>query len=58
MCFTNHPLIQGKFIRIHFGTSGKLSGGDIESYLLEKSRVIFQLPAERGYHIFYQVYLM
>uniref|UniRef100_H2Z1P7 Myosin motor domain-containing protein n=1 Tax=Ciona savignyi TaxID=51511 RepID=H2Z1P7_CIOSA len=45
----------GKFIRIHFGTSGKLSGGDIESYLLEKSRVIFQLPAERGYHIFYQI---
>nr|CAB3264111.1 myosin-7 [Phallusia mammillata] len=45
----------GKFIRIHFGTSGKLSGGDIESYLLEKSRVIFQLPAERSYHIFYQI---
>nr|XP_039265787.1 LOW QUALITY PROTEIN: myosin-16-like [Styela clava] len=45
----------GKFIRIHFGTTGKLSGGDIESYLLEKSRVIFQLKAERSYHIFYQI---
>merc|ERR1712045_182039 len=27
----------GKFIRIHFTTSGKLCGCDIESYLLEKS---------------------
>ncbi|XP_029909030.1 myosin heavy chain, fast skeletal muscle-like isoform X3 [Myripristis murdjan] len=45
----------GKFIRIHFGTSGKLSSADIETYLLEKSRVTFQLPDERGYHIFYQM---
>ena len=47
--------IQGKFIRIHFGTNGKLSGGDIEVYLLEKSRIVYQLKAERNYHIFYQV---
>uniref|UniRef100_A0A8P4KGB0 Myosin heavy chain, fast skeletal muscle n=1 Tax=Dicentrarchus labrax TaxID=13489 RepID=A0A8P4KGB0_DICLA len=45
----------GKFIRIHFGTTGKLSSADIETYLLEKSRVTFQLPAERGYHIFFQM---
>ena len=50
--------VQGKFIRIHFGTTGKLSGGDIESYLLEKSRVIYQLSAERSYHIFYQVKIL
>uniref|UniRef100_A0A3P8V5S4 Myosin, heavy chain 6, cardiac muscle, alpha n=1 Tax=Cynoglossus semilaevis TaxID=244447 RepID=A0A3P8V5S4_CYNSE len=45
----------GKFIRIHFGTSGKLSSADVETYLLEKSRVTFQLKAERNYHIFYQI---
>uniref|UniRef100_A0A671VVR9 Myosin heavy chain, fast skeletal muscle-like n=1 Tax=Sparus aurata TaxID=8175 RepID=A0A671VVR9_SPAAU len=45
----------GKFIRIHFGTTGKLASADIETYLLEKSRVSFQLPDERGYHIFYQI---
>ncbi|CAL9694920.1 unnamed protein product [Knipowitschia caucasica] len=45
----------GKFIRIHFGTTGKLASADIETYLLEKSRVTFQLEKERGYHIFYQM---
>ncbi|XP_030646541.1 myosin heavy chain, fast skeletal muscle-like [Chanos chanos] len=45
----------GKFIRIHFGTTGKLSSADIETYLLEKSRVTFQLADERSYHIFYQI---
>ncbi|ELW69586.1 Myosin-7B [Tupaia chinensis] len=53
----------GKFIRIHFGPSGKLASADIDSCesgrveedLLEKSRVIFQLPGERGYHVYYQI---
>ncbi|KAK8736464.1 hypothetical protein OTU49_005019, partial [Cherax quadricarinatus] len=39
----------GKFIRIHFQPNGKLSGADIEVYLLEKARVISQQPAERSY---------
>jgi len=45
----------GKFIRIHFGGTGKLSGADIESYLLEKARVISQQSLERSYHIFYEM---
>jgi len=45
----------GKFIRIHFGLSGKLSGADIENYLLEKARVISQQTLERSYHIFYEM---
>merc|ERR1711876_117462 len=45
----------GKFIRIHFTTSDKLAGCDIESYLLEKSRITQQQEVERSYHIFYQL---
>merc|ERR1712083_288769 len=45
----------GKFIRIHFTQPGKLCGCDIESYLLEKSRITQQQEVERSYHIFYQL---
>merc|ERR1712141_919209 len=45
----------GKFIRIHFNAAGKLAGCDIESYLLEKSRITQQQEVERSYHMFYQL---
>jgi len=45
----------GKFIRCHFGSTGKLAGCDIEGYLLEKNRVTHQGTQERNYHIFYQI---
>merc|ERR1719305_380419 len=45
----------GKFIKIHFTSAGKLCGCDIESYLLEKSRITQQQEVERSYHIFYQL---
>jgi myosin heavy subunit len=39
--------LQGKFIRVWFNNMGRMAGGDIETYLLEKSRVTYQSPNER-----------
>ncbi len=45
----------GKFIRIHFTANFGIAGADIESYLLEKSRITYCMELERNYHIFYQL---
>merc|ERR1719187_2927262 len=47
----------GKFIRINFDASGYIAGANIETYLLEKARIIRQAPDERTFRIFYQLLL-
>lgn len=45
----------GKLIEIYFNRFHSIIGALIKTYLLEKSRVVHQLPGERSYHIFYQL---
>ncbi|KAJ6929524.1 myosin-1-like [Populus alba x Populus x berolinensis] len=45
----------GKLIEIHFSETGKISGAKIQTFLLEKSRVVQCMEGERSYHIFYQL---
>ncbi|XP_057774016.1 myosin-1 [Salvia miltiorrhiza] len=45
----------GKLIEIHFSETGKISGAKIQTFLLEKSRVVQCSEGERSYHIFYQL---
>jgi myosin heavy subunit len=47
----------GKFMKLQFEDLGKnrlhLVGAYIETYLLEKFRVVAQIPNERNFHVFY-----
>ncbi|XP_018338221.1 PREDICTED: unconventional myosin-Va isoform X3 [Trachymyrmex septentrionalis] len=45
----------GKFIEIQFNKNYHITGASMRTYLLEKSRVVFQANEERNYHIFYQM---
>ncbi|KAB5563388.1 P-loop containing nucleoside triphosphate hydrolase protein [Coniochaeta sp. 2T2.1] len=45
----------GKYIEIMFDKSTNIIGAKIRTYLLERSRLVFQPLKERNYHIFYQL---
>uniref|UniRef100_A0A8C4WU36 Myosin VAa n=1 Tax=Eptatretus burgeri TaxID=7764 RepID=A0A8C4WU36_EPTBU len=45
----------GKYIEIGFDQQLRIVGANMRTYLLEKSRVVFQAENERNYHIFYQL---
>jgi len=42
-------------MRLHFEPKGSVSGAEIKTYLLEKSRSVAISDPERNYHIFYQM---
>jgi myosin-5 len=45
----------GKYIEIMFDEKTSIIGAKIRTYLLERSRLVFQPLKERNYHIFYQL---
>ena len=45
----------GKYIEIMFDRRTEIIGAKIRTYLLERSRLVFQPLKERNYHIFYQL---
>ncbi|GCB73923.1 hypothetical protein scyTo_0003005 [Scyliorhinus torazame] len=45
----------GKYIQLQLNRSQQLEGASVQTYLLEKTRVAYQAPSERNFHIFYQI---
>ncbi|KAL9031903.1 MAG: hypothetical protein Q9196_000099 [Gyalolechia fulgens] len=45
----------GKYIEIMFDQRTEIIGARIRTYLLERSRLVFQPLKERNYHVFYQM---
>ncbi|XP_022108866.1 unconventional myosin-XIX-like isoform X2 [Acanthaster planci] len=46
----------GKYIQLQFDRGQHIIGASIQTYLLEKTRVVHQSTDERNFHIFYQLY--
>ncbi|KAG5357082.1 Myosin-2 [Yarrowia sp. C11] len=45
----------GKYLEINFNKDVDIVGARIRTFLLERSRLVFQPATERNYHIFYQL---
>ncbi|KAJ9098937.1 hypothetical protein QFC19_006161 [Naganishia cerealis] len=45
----------GKYIEVLFNPEHEIVGARIRTYLLERSRLVYQPESERNYHIFYQL---
>ena len=45
----------GKFMKIEFDRDNLVCSASIDTYLLEKSRIVTHTPGERAYHSFYQI---
>ncbi|XP_054857287.1 unconventional myosin-XIX isoform X2 [Eublepharis macularius] len=45
----------GKYIQLQLNRSQHLTSASIQTFLLEKTRVAYQAPQERNFHIFYQI---
>lgn len=45
----------GKYINVAFTDTGRLVRASVDTYLLEKVRLLHQAPGERNFHVFYQL---